>query len=386
MPACRSPRLALEAGWSPYGDTSPCRSRASLGGCAPNSMSGAAGPTAPETPAPAIKRSPMFSSAGGTRASGAAAAAAFPGAGGSSACASSNGGSWLSRLRLAVGLLVLQSPSARRSVHPVSTSGRSGSVTSAPHSPRQQQQQQQQQRQPGSALGVNVTAAGTSPGTPGSQDRAGKPGHGRHGDKEDGQAAEGRVDVGREQGWDISPLGIQELRFGDGQAAEGRVVDVSDIHLACSREALGTPAGSKGATDSGAAAGRAAVPEPTLSKERQQQVLTSRAEVYERYGQWFEELRGAHALTLWFAVAVVLNAALPAVLLGAQKGQNIQPGSMAAKAMNLSLLGVKAAYALLLTCLWPYRSWVVLAVEVSRSPGATALHPHPPDDRQRHVM
>lgn len=105
----------------------------------------------------------------------------------------------------------------------------------------------------------------------------------------------------------------------------------------------------------------------TTSKEQQQQVIAARAEVYERYGQWFEELRGTSALTLWFAVAVVLNAALPAALLGAQKGQNIQPESSEAKAMNLALLCVKGAYAVLLTCLWPYRSWIVLAVETVSS-------------------
>ena len=313
----RSPRQALGIGRS-HCHLSPHRTTASLSGRASSSMSGAVAQAHPPE-----RRLSVLGSArapGGAFATAAAAAAATDGS------AVATGSSSSSRFRNAV---TRASPSSWRTVHPLDHSQSATSTdASAPGSPHPQKQQQNQQQDDfktsSHANGQLARMSAASPLSNGEAGRAHK--------TASSVASDGDEDI------------------------EDDVVGEGDVQLVYNGKHRITADGHRGS--------KGDMRDAAVSKEERQQALTSRAEVYERYGPWFEELRGAHALTLWFALAVVLNAAMPAVLLGAQKGQNIQPGSTAAKAMNLSLLGVKAAYALLLTCLWPYRSWMVLMVEV----------------------
>jgi hypothetical protein len=97
--------------------------------------------------------------------------------------------------------------------------------------------------------------------------------------------------------------------------------------------------------------------------------LAMQVEVYERYGQLFEELRGTRTTALCFGFITLLNSVVPSVLLGIQKGAGMAPSSTAAKAANTALLCAKGLYALALTGIWPFSSMVVVTAEVSSSVG-----------------
>ena len=93
-------------------------------------------------------------------------------------------------------------------------------------------------------------------------------------------------------------------------------------------------------------------------------------EVYERYGQLFEELRGTRWTALCFGVLTLINSVIPSVLLGIQKGARMAPRSRAAKAANIALLCAKGTYAVALTGIWPFTNWVVVTAEVSGGGGS----------------
>ncbi len=61
---------------------------------------------------------------------------------------------------------------------------------------------------------------------------------------------------------------------------------------------------------------------------------------------------------------VLINAVVPAVVLGLQAGSGIQPGSSQALAANVVLLVVKACYALYMTAVMPYINVSAVHVEL----------------------
>ncbi|KAG2494222.1 hypothetical protein HYH03_007578 [Edaphochlamys debaryana] len=87
-------------------------------------------------------------------------------------------------------------------------------------------------------------------------------------------------------------------------------------------------------------------------------------EVYERYGQLFEEMRGTRLQAVAFQGALLFNAIVPSVLIGIQLGGDMQPHSAGARGSNIALLACKAVFAAYATLVMPYSNAVTQAAEV----------------------
>eukprot|EP00198_Chlamydomonas_reinhardtii_P002279 XP_001691615.1 predicted protein [Chlamydomonas reinhardtii] len=127
---------------------------------------------------------------------------------------------------------------------------------------------------------------------------------------------------------------------------------------------IGSPAGvaalstrdSVGAAKLGSPAGQ----EPVLPIELQ----IRRVEVYERYGQLFEEFRGGKIAAATFQGALLANAIVPAVLLAVQAGADMAAGSRGAKATNIALLCVKALFAIYMSAVLPFSNAITMTAEL----------------------
>ncbi|GIL44952.1 hypothetical protein Vafri_2394 [Volvox africanus] len=116
-----------------------------------------------------------------------------------------------------------------------------------------------------------------------------------------------------------------------------------------------------------AACGRREAPStPPLATECSNTAPSSiqQLELYERYGQLFEEMKGRRFYAVTFQVAIVCNAVIPAVLLGAQKGAQMEPYSTATRGTIIALLVCKALFAFYMTLALPYSNVVTMGAEL----------------------